>query len=287
MEGLARWALAFSVGFLAVRFLRVTTRDLFAAPALQRENHRGARLPTAGGLLIVLAVLLVEAARAVIGAIGVGDEPGLDTPRSLVLFAVFAFALLGLIDDLLANGEARGFRGHVGEALRGRLSTGFLKLAGGGAVAVVLVASPGFATGRRLIVDAVLIALCTNLGNLLDRAPGRTLKVGALAYVPLAIALGGGAVGVAAAPVMGAAIALLGDDLRERLMLGDTGANVVGAVLGLAVVLGLDEPARLAVLAVVVLLNVAAELVSFSAVIDRTPPLRALDHWGRPNRAVD
>ncbi|HEX5616281.1 MAG TPA: hypothetical protein VFZ83_14100 [Acidimicrobiia bacterium] len=287
MEGFARWGLALAVGFLAVRFLRVTTRDLFRVPTLQRENYRGATLPTAGGLLIVLAVLLVEAARAIIGAIGVGDEPGLDVPRSLTLFAVFGFGLLGLVDDLLASGDTRGFRGHITDAAKGRLTTGFVKLAGGAAIAIVLVASPGFASGRRLIVDAVLIALCANLGNLLDRAPGRTLKVGVLAYVPLAIALGGGAVGVALAPVMGAALALLRDDLGERLMLGDTGANVVGAVLGLAVVLGLDEPARVTVLVVVALLNIAAELVSFSAVIDRTPPLRALDHWGRPNRPAD
>ena len=79
----------------------------------------------------------------------------------------------------------------------------------------------------------MLIALAANLGNLLDRAPGRTIKFGLVAYVPIAIVLGTAPIGVAIAPVMGAALGLLGDDLRERLMLGDTGANVIGAVLGL------------------------------------------------------
>jgi UDP-N-acetylmuramyl pentapeptide phosphotransferase/UDP-N-acetylglucosamine-1-phosphate transferase len=232
-------------------------------------------------VLIVLVVLLVEAARAVLGAIGLGDEPGLDVPRSLVLFAVLGFGLLGLLDDLLAEGDARGFRGHVQEALHGRLTTGFLKLAGGGALAIVLVASPGFATGRRLIVDAVLIALCANLANLFDRAPGRTIKVAVTAYVPLAFVLGGTAVGVAVAPVMGAALGLLGEDLRERLMLGDAGANLIGGVLGLGVVLGLGSSARLVVLIVVAALTIASELVSFSKVIDRVAPLRALDRLGR------
>ena len=73
---------------------------------------------------------------------------------------------------------------------------------------------------------------------------------------------------------MGAAFGLFGDDVRERLMLGDTGANVIGAVLGLAVVLGTSETTRLVVMIALVLLNVAAELVSFSKVIDRVPPLR-------------
>ena len=120
-----------------------------------------------------------------------------------------------------------------------------LKLVGGAAVAVVLVATPGFKSGRTLIVDAMLIALAANLGNLLDRAPGRTIKFGLVAYVPIAIAVGSAPIGIAIAPVMGAALGLLGDDLHERLMLGDTGANVIGAVLGLAVVLGSRDSIRL------------------------------------------
>src|SRR4029078_8164624 len=91
---------------------------------------------------------------------------------------------------------------------------------------------------------AVLIALAANLGNLLDRAPGRTIKAAAIAYVPLAFVLGEGAGGVAIAAVMGAAFGLFPDDARERLMLGDAGANVIGAVLGLGVVLGRGEGAR-------------------------------------------
>jgi UDP-N-acetylmuramyl pentapeptide phosphotransferase/UDP-N-acetylglucosamine-1-phosphate transferase len=279
--GLDQWALALVVGALATRLLRISTRTLLSSPGLERENYRGARVATAAGLLIVLAVLFLEAGRAVIGAIGIGAEPGLDIARSLTLFAVIGFGMLGFVDDVLGGTDARGFRGHVAEALHGHVTTGFAKLAGGGALAVVLVASPGFVTGRRLVTDAVLIALCANLANLLDRAPGRVIKVAVVAYTPLALVLGGGPVGVAVAPVMGGALALLGDDLRERVMLGDTGANVIGGALGLAVVLGCGDAVRIAALVVVAALNLAAEFVSFSAVIERVGPLRALDHLGR------
>lgn len=267
-------------GALAVAFLRIGAPDVLASPALARDNYRGHRLATAAGILVVLGVLVVEAGRAVLGALGVGDEPGLTVDRSLVLFAVFGFGLLGFVDDVLGEATARGFRGHLGALARGRITTGFLKLFGGAGIAVVLVATPGFATGRRLVVDAVLIALAANLGNLLDRAPGRTLKAALVAYVPLALVLGTGPAGVAIAPAMGASFALLPDDLAERTMLGDTGANVVGAVLGLGVVLGRGETTRVSALVVVAVLTVLAEVVSFSAVIDRVPLLRAVDRLG-------
>jgi UDP-GlcNAc:undecaprenyl-phosphate GlcNAc-1-phosphate transferase len=272
---------ALALGAVTVTFLRMGASDVLQSPVLVRHNYRDHPVPTAGGVLLVLAVLVIEAGRAVTGAAGLGDEPGLTQARSLVLFAVFGFGLLGLVDDLLGEDDISGFHGHLGALASGRLTTGFLKLFGGAGVAVVLVATPGFAGGRRLVTDALLIALAANLGNLLDRAPGRAIKAGLVAYVPLACVLGTNAVGVAVAPVMGAAAGLLVPDLRERLMIGDAGANVLGAVLGLGVVLGLGQTARTVVLVVVAALNVVAELVSFSRVIDRVPPLRAFDRLGQ------
>jgi UDP-GlcNAc:undecaprenyl-phosphate/decaprenyl-phosphate GlcNAc-1-phosphate transferase len=273
------------VGALTVQLLRVGASGMMRSPALQRANYRGEVIPTAGGVLIVLSVIVIEAGRAGLGALGVGESTDLSIERSEVLFAVVAFGLLGLIDDLLGDGDRRGFKGHVRALFHGEITTGFLKLFGGAAVAIILVATPGFAHGRRILVDAVLIALAANLGNLLDRAPGRTLKFAAVAYVPLAVVVGDAAAGVAIAPAMGAAFGLLPDDLREHLMLGDAGANVVGAVLGLGVVLGRGEVSRITALVVLIIANVAAEIVSFSSIIDRVGPLRWFDRLGqRPER---
>jgi UDP-N-acetylmuramyl pentapeptide phosphotransferase/UDP-N-acetylglucosamine-1-phosphate transferase len=80
---------------------------------------------------------------------------------------------------------------------------------------------------------------------------------------------------------LGAFCGLLGDDLHEHLMLGDTGANVLGAVLGLAVVLDVGRGPRNVVLIGLVLLTLIAEAVSFSAVIARVPILRRFDMLGR------
>lgn len=279
--GAVRWISALALGLVAVRLVSGSATPLLASPVLRRENFRGRPVTTAAGILVVIVVLFVAAGRSAVSAIGPGADEGLDGAQSLMLLAVLGFALLGLIDDLIGDGDTRGFRGHVGAALRGRLTTGFVKLAGGGALAVVLVAAPGFADGRRLVVDAVLIALAANLANLLDRAPGRVGKAGLVVYVPLAIVLGGTDVGVALAVVVGAFLGLLRDDLGERIMLGDTGANVLGAALGLGVVLGCGATVRLAVMLGLLVLNLSSEFVSFSRVIAATPPLRAFDRLGR------
>jgi UDP-N-acetylmuramyl pentapeptide phosphotransferase/UDP-N-acetylglucosamine-1-phosphate transferase len=278
--GFATWLLAFVAGALVVRLLVVGAADVLAAPALRRTNYRGHELATAGGVLLVVALVPIEAVRAVLELVDLGRE-GSSEARALVLLACLGFGLLGFVDDVLGTQHDQGFRGHLRALGQRRITTGMLKLAGGGALSLVVVAAARPEAGWGLVADALVVALAANLVNLLDRAPGRATKASLAAAVPLALVAGSGPVGLALAPVLGGAAGLLGDDLRERLMLGDTGANVLGAALGLAAVLELSSGPRYVVLAVLVAVNVAAEVVSLSSVIDRTPPLRALDRLGR------
>jgi UDP-N-acetylmuramyl pentapeptide phosphotransferase/UDP-N-acetylglucosamine-1-phosphate transferase len=272
---------AVAVGYLAARLTWLVARPVFALPALARENYRGRILPTATGLVLPLAAVLVEGGRAVVGSFGVGDGPAMSDVRALVLVAALGFAVLGFVDDLAGGAGDRGFRGHLQALGEGRVTTGALKLVGGGVLALLVVAPIVGESPGRLVADALLVALAANLANLLDRAPGRTVKVSVAAFAVLALvaerkgALSGTAV------VVGAALGLLLDDLHERLMLGDAGANVLGAVIGLGVVAACGPSVRDVVLVGVGALNVAGELVSFSRVIDAVPPLRALDRAGR------
>jgi UDP-GlcNAc:undecaprenyl-phosphate/decaprenyl-phosphate GlcNAc-1-phosphate transferase len=289
--------LAVVVGFVAVRLAWLLLRHTLDAEVFRRTNYRGRSLPTAGGLAIAAGCLMVEAGRAVAVAAGVGETTVLSGARVLVLLGVVGFSLLGLADDLGAVGEARGFRGHLRALAGGHLTTGGLKLFGGGFFALILAGSAEQANGRglvptgfaaviRLFVDAGVIALAANLANLLDRAPGRTIKFSMVAFAALlaAVAIGDrqrlGLLG-GAALVVGGGLGVLPTDLRERVMLGDTGANALGATLGLSVVLTLSPTCRIVALMVLGALNVASELVSFSQFIHAVAPLRAFDLWGR------
>ena len=270
-------ALVIGIAFGAISW--VALRPVFDHDALGRRNFRDRQIPVAGGLAVIVGVLAAGALWVVTDeSLGTGIDP---SAALAVGLAVLGFGLLGFVDDTLGSGRERGFRGHVSALARGRLSAGGLKLVGGGAVALIVASVAGSEPWAALLTDAVLIALAANFFNLLDLAPGRALKVGAATFAVVALAASGAAVLQAPAVAVGAAMALLWPDLREQVMLGDTGANPLGAVLGLALVLTTPPMVRLVVVIVLLALNAASEIVSFSRVIDRVPPLRMLDRLGR------
>jgi hypothetical protein len=168
--------------------------------------------------------------------------------------AVAAVVALGLADDLW-SGPERGFRAH----LRAGRTTGVAKLVG-----IPLV---GLVATRRLS-GALLVGLAANALNQLDTRPGRALK----AYLAAAPA--------ASAPA-GLAVLLLPYDLREMVMLGDAGANGLGALLALKSVGRLTGRGRIAAIAALAGLTLLGERRSLGGLIERTPGLRELDALGR------
>lgn len=259
-------------------------RRAFAGPGVEgtprwtRVNHRGEPISLLAGPAV--AAGLVGAGTATIAA-------GAGRAAAAGLLAATGAATFGLVDDLTEDTERRrkGLRGHLGALAHGELTTGGLKVLGIGATSVAAAALlhrpwRGPARTSALLDTAVsgtLIASTANLANLLDLRPGRALKAAGLAALPLLAGPGGAIAG----SVLGVAAAALPGDLAERDMLGDGGANAVGAALGVAAVAGTPRPVRLALLAVALGLTVASERVSFTEVIARTPVLRELDAWGR------
>jgi UDP-GlcNAc:undecaprenyl-phosphate/decaprenyl-phosphate GlcNAc-1-phosphate transferase len=272
---------AFAVGFVAGLGLWGMAWPAFGLPVFARENFRGRQVPTAAGVIVALVAVAVDAVVAVAVAAGAEPDAAAVAGLRLVTVAALGFGLLGLLDDLGGAGESGGFRGHLRSLASGRLTTGAIKLFGGAAVGVVVVAVREPDSVGRILADGALVALAANLGNLFDRAPGRTTKVALLALVALVVGAGAEPELAGVALVVGAGAGLLPADLSERLMLGDAGANVLGAALGLGVVLACSPTTRTVVLIVVAVLNLASERVSFSRVIDAAPPLRAADRWGR------
>jgi hypothetical protein len=108
------------------------------------------------------------------------------------------------------------------------------------------------------------------------------VKVAAVTALSLSAGPGAGDARPLAGAVLGTSAAVLGDDLAGRSMLGDTGANALGAVVGVAALARWDRTGRAVALGVVVALTLASEKVSFSRLIEAQPLLRELDRLGRP-----
>ena len=261
-------------------------RQLLAALAgssLARVNYRR-RVVVAGlGLLLPLGLLVWATPLSLAARLDPLRALRIDllAPSALaVVVAGLAFAVLGLVDDLVEDAGMRGFRGHLRALAAGRLTGGGVKLLGG-ALAGLIVASlavPEQRSGWLVPLGALVVASAANLANLLDLRPGRCAKV----FLPLwgAACLLDPPGGAWSAGLAGAALAALPLDLREEGMLGDTGANALGAVVGTLLLAG---PVWLLLLAAAALLalQLASERVSFTRVIERNRVLRAVDRLGR------
>lgn len=236
-----------------------------AAKQLPKQHHdRFARTNFRGE-----PVTLLEGPVTVAGALAGTLVATSGRVRAAALIAGAVSGAVGAYDDLFGTTQAKGFRGHLSALRRGEVTSGAIKIAGVGAAGL---AAAALVPGRRpvdRIADAALIAGTANLVNLLDLRPGRALKAVTALSLPASL------------PVVGAAVAAAPDDLNARGMLGDCGANGLGALAGTALATALPRPLRWLALAGVVGLNLASEKVSFTEVIAANPTLRAIDEWGR------
>jgi len=250
--------------------------------AWSRTNHRGEPVTLLEGPAVAVGAIGGVLAQA--GLASVTGAPGWRHATALALGGAGA-AAFGAYDDLAGSGDRRGFRGHLGALRHGEVTTGAVKLGGIGATGIVSAALAG-GPPVDVIINAGLVAGGANLLNLFDLRPGRAIKV-AVASGGLIGAAGQGGdaaprlgAALASLPPLAAAIALLPEDLGERAMLGDAGANALGAMLGASAAC-LPRTGRIMLLGAIVSITAASEKVSFTKVIERTPALRWLDMLGR------
>ncbi|MFS0554050.1 UDP-N-acetylmuramyl pentapeptide phosphotransferase [Brevibacillus sp. 179-C9.3 HS] len=257
------------------------------ALGMNRLNYRGDTVLTACGLILVcsatLSVLVLEVLLLLTGA-----TPEIFLHGFLLMAGMSAMAYWGWRDDRASDPEAKGFRGHFGMLWRERrVTSGIWKLIGGSstAICISLFLSDSLWTWA---VSFGLLALSPNIINLVDLRPARAIKVfwflislagaGSLWTVEVTA---GVANWIFLIPVILASILMFTYDAGGRMMLGDTGANALGFVVGYSFVMGTPTYVQVSMLVVFIFMQVAAEFYSFSRVIERVSWLQRLDEWGR------
>ena len=241
---------------------------------LRRPNFRKQRIPAIAGLAFVLGGEFFYACE--------WFWQGLHTSLAAVYFLVtVGFGGLGLLDDLKGDRSVGGFRGHFQMLRQGRLTTGAAKALGGG----VLSLGAGFLITAPhpfwyALLAGLLIALSANTLNLLDLRPGRCLFgffVGAVAVAGVLLLQHDLGAGYLLWIAVAFALILYPLDSGGSVMLGDTGANAFGAVLGVAGVIYFSAFWQIVLVVGLIGFQFWCEKHSLSQTIENSPFLRRLD----------
>jgi UDP-GlcNAc:undecaprenyl-phosphate/decaprenyl-phosphate GlcNAc-1-phosphate transferase len=237
------------------------SRYLCRRLGLVKPNFQGVPIPAACGLTFVLAAPLAL------------FLPG----NGIAVMVAFVFGLLGLLDDLKGDRSVGGFRGHLKALFSGQPTTGSLKLIGGGLTALAgagtLLWAGQFTPvwAAHTLIGGLLIALSANAVNLLDTRPGRAHFGFALLLLPSLRSAGG------VAPLLLTVLIEWPFDARAKSMMGDTGANCLGALAGVLALQALPLWGQALLLTLLLALNIASERFSLQKVIEATPYLAWLD----------
>src|SRR2546423_13620579 len=273
-----------ATGPVAAAALAPSLRRALQAAQHVKPNYRGRPLPFPLGALTPAAALVALVPLALLQQLG-SSEVFHAEAVAVALYALGVIAL-GLLDDMLGaragRPAPRGWRGHSAAVLRGELSTGALKAAGSLGLALFVTSFQALSDARWLLASAVLV-LATHFFNLLDLRPGRATK--ALLILGAGLLIGSQdarplwSLGLFAGPALVAGAC----DLRERAMLGDSGASLLGALAGLWLLAPLPGTRQGVPRSLLAAPTLYRELYSPSALIQKTPAPRRPESLGRPS----
>lgn len=260
--------LALAISFASVKpLLNFLTNAGFTA-----KNFKGNEVPVGTGLLWGWVLLACTALIGLVGSL-LGDVTNIMNELYILAALVAGVTLLGFIDDASKDIKEKGIRAHVKAFINGKLTSGFLKAAGGFIIALII-ATHFESAPSMILLNALIIVLCMNFINLLDLRPGRAL----VAYIILtnvamiAVFAGNGMEtfswhfwGIFLAP----ASAIFFSEIRAQSMLGDTGSNTLGAVLGYVIAANFESDIKFVILAVLLTFNLFADRVSITKLLER------------------
>ena len=237
-----------------------------------RKNYQGIDIPVSVGLTFPLAMMVVLFVYVLLGYE--------QNQYQGFMLGLMSISFLGFIDDMLGQRDTLGFRGHFGALFRGRLTTGGLKALGGGFIAFFIAVSLG-GTWWNVVLNTLIMALFTNMMNLLDLRPGRAVKGFLFFLLLIAITALAKVDFLLMAPLLGAVLCYLPTDVRARAMMGDAGSNVLGFALGYYATTSLSLTARLTSLVFLIAIHLYTEKISLTRTIENNALLKAIDQLGR------
>jgi UDP-GlcNAc:undecaprenyl-phosphate GlcNAc-1-phosphate transferase len=249
-------------------------RNMMISGDIIRPNYNKEMIPVSMGI-VFLPMLVINS--IILAFLTINYE-------SLLYIFMFDFSLIsmffaGVLDDIIGNRNVSGLKGHFKSLFKGTLTTGGFKALFGGIVGL-LISVTITKDIANIIVNTLVIALSTNLMNLLDLRPGRAIKVYLLIMAAVFLTVGG-FVQVLPLLIVPNVLAYFNHDLKAKAMMGDTGSNVLGMSIGLVIVFGYSFEIRVGWLVFLILIHILTEKYSLTKIIEKVKVLNFLDRLGR------
>lgn len=239
-----------------------------------RPNYKKDMIPVSMGLVFLPMIVI----NGILLAIFTTEYKNL-LYLFMYIFGLIAMCLVGILDDIIGNRDVSGLKGHFKSLFKGNLTTGGFKALFGGFVGILI----SVAISKNIIdigINTLIIALSTNLMNLLDLRPGRAIKVYLFLAILIFLTIAGYPKGLLLL-IVPSVLVYFTHDLKAKAMMGDTGSNVLGISIGILVAMGYGLGVRVGWLVFLIFIHLLTEKYSLTKIIEQNKFLNFIDKLGR------
>ena len=274
MNNYILYAILILTGLLGTYAIIPLFRSLLIESNVLRPNYKKDMIPVSMGI-VFLPMLIINAIILAYFTTNFKDMLHI----FIFLFGLVSMFFAGILDDIIGNRDVSGLKGHFKSLLNGKLTTGGFKAFFGGFIGLVI----SIAISKNIydiVINTLIIALSTNLMNLLDLRPGRAIKGYLVISIVLLFTLGEYTRNLLLL-IFPNVIAYFNQDLKAKAMMGDTGSNVLGISIGILFVMGYSLKVRLIWLAFLIFIHILTEKYSLTKIIGSNKFLNFIDKLGR------
>ena len=274
MNNYILYAILILTGLLGTYAIIPLFRSLLIESNVLRPNYKKDMIPVSMGI-VFLPMLIINAIILAYFTTNFKDMLYI----FIFLFGLVSMFFAGILDDIIGNRDVSGLKGHFKSLLNGKLTTGGFKALFGGFIGLVI-SIPISKNIYDIVINTLIIALSTNLMNLLDLRPGRAIKGYLVISIVLLFTLGEYTRNLLLL-IFPNVIAYFNQDLKAKAMMGDTGSNVLGISIGILFVMGYSLKVRLIWLAFLIFIHILTEKYSLTKIIENNKFLNFIDKLGR------
>ena len=274
MNNYILYAILILTGLLGTYAIIPLFRSLLIESNVLRPNYKKDMIPVSMGI-VFLPMLIINAIILAYFTTNFKDMLHI----FIFLFGLVSMFFAGILDDIIGNRDVSGLKGHFKSLLNGKLTTGGFKALFGGFIGLVI----SIAISKNIydiVINTLIIALSTNLMNLLDLRPGRAIKGYLVISIVLLFTLGEYTRNLLLL-IFPNVIAYFNQDLKAKAMMGVTGSNVLGISIGILFVMGYPLKVRLIWLAFLIFIHILTEKYSLTKIIENNKFLNFIDKLGR------